>query len=103
MELIKMGNKNLIKELSSFLKKKGKQEFEYAAYDRKYVLGVDTLADFRRLGYASLLLRKVLNDAAEKDYEILWDCDKCNEASKKTAQSQNLVFDFKYKVCWLEL
>lgn len=74
-----------------------------AAYEGKYVLGVDTLPDFRRLGYASLLLRKVLNNAAEKNYEILWDCDECNEASKKTAQSQNLVFDYKYKVCWFEL
>lgn len=55
------------------------------------------------IGFASLLLRKVLNDAAEKDYEILWDCYECNEASQKTAQSQNLVFDYKYKVCWFEL
>ncbi|MGH4125581.1 MAG: GNAT family N-acetyltransferase [Clostridium sp.] len=74
-----------------------------AAYDGNYVLGVDTLASSRRLGYASLLLRKVLNDASEKGYSILWDCDGFNEASKKTAQNQDLVFDYKYKVCWVEL
>lgn len=74
-----------------------------AAYEANYVLGVDTLPSYRRLGYASLLLRKVLNDAKEKGYKILWDCHEFNEASKNTAQSQGLVFDYKYKVCWFQL
>lgn len=74
-----------------------------ASYEVNHVLGVDTLPSYRRLGYATLLLRKVLNDASEKGYKILWDCDEFNEASKKTASSQNLVFDYKYKVCWVEL
>ena len=46
---------------------------------------------------------KVWNDASEKVYRILWDCDEFNEDSKKTAQSQNLVFDYKYKVFWFEI
>jgi GNAT superfamily N-acetyltransferase len=74
-----------------------------AAYETNHVLGVDTLASYRRRGYGSLLLRKVLNDASEKGYRILWDCDEFNEGSKKTAQNQGLVFDYKYKVCWIQL
>lgn len=74
-----------------------------AEYDNNHVLAVDTFSNYRRLGYASLLLRKVLNEAFEKGYKILWDCHEFNEASKKTAAKEGLEFDYKYKVYWFSV
>lgn len=73
-----------------------------ALYEKTVSIGVETLENHRKKGLASTLVKALLKELYEKDYNIWWDCMESNIASQKTAESAGLIPDHKYKVCWFD-
>jgi RimJ/RimL family protein N-acetyltransferase len=54
---------------------------------REYNVSVATAKQFRREGLAKLVCRAIAADGAERDLDLMWDCDDANKASAALALS----------------
>lgn len=69
-------------------------------YKQTHSIGIETLEQYRRKGFASSLVNMLLRTIYSKGCTVWWDCMDSNIASQRTAESAGLVFHHKYKVCW---
>lgn len=72
-------------------------------YGKTVAVGVETLSDYRRKGLAGIVVKTLLKELHEMNYNAWWDCMASNIASQKTVESAGLQIDHKYRICWFDI
>ena len=62
-------------------------------FDKTVSVGVETLSSHRRKGLACIVVKTLLNELYEMNYNVWWDCMASNIASQKTVESAGLQID----------
>lgn len=66
--------------------------------DEKTEIGVGTDENFRRRGYATLVVNATLNYCLKKNFKVGWHCSNHNIASQKTAEKVGFKLEKEYNI-----